>query len=302
MSFPIGKKTIILLGLFLASLIWGGENLFARSPTPGLVITPEVAVSRQATVQAQPNQKTPPLTESTRTVKGRLELILAKQQLAPLGITNFLRYIIHKSVEQGIPANTIVLVLLLPVIATVITFFRYILGISGFGIFTPVMISVAFIATGLGMGLLLFLLVLAVANLSRLLLRKIKVHFLPRMSLLLLLICLGVLALLFGGPQLGFHDVADISIFPILIVILLSENFIEILIGKSRREALQMTSLTLLVAILGYFLLDWQFLQSFVLLNPELSVLLVLIANFFLGRYSNLRLLEYRRFNSVFKH
>jgi len=149
--------------------------------------------------------------------------------------------------------------------------------------------------------LVLFLVILLIANLARLILKKVRVHFLPRMSLLLWLICLGVFVLLFLGPQLGFESVTDISIFPILIVILLVENFIEVLIGKSRREAWQMTWQTLLVAILGYFLLDWQFLQSFVLLNPEVVLFLVLLVNIFIGRYSGLRLLEYRRFRSFIK-
>jgi len=300
--FSLNKKTIIYFVLFFSFFLFGFVNLsFALSPTPDLTTTPEATVSLEATAQAEPKEKVPPLTESTEEVKGRLESILESQQLGPLGVTNFLQYAIRKAVSQNIPPNTIVLIFLLPVIATLITVFRYVAGSVGFGVFTPVMISVAFIATGLGPGLVLFLVVLLIANLARLILKKIRVHFLPRMSLLLWLICLGVFVLLFLGPQLGFESVADISIFPILIVILLVENFIEVLIGKSRREAWQMTWQTLLVAILGYFLLDWQFLQSFVLLNPEVVLFLVLLVNIFIGRYSGLRLLEYRRFRSLVK-
>ena len=300
--FSLNKKTIIYFVLFFSFFLFGFVNLsFALSPTPDLTTTPEATVSLEATAQAEPKEKIPPLTESTEEVKGRLESILESQQLGPLGVTNFLQYAIRKAVSQNIPPNTIVLIFLLPVIATLITVFRYVAGSVGFGVFTPVMISVAFIATGLGPGLVLFLVVLLIANLARLILKKIRVHFLPRMSLLLWLICLGVFVLLFLGPQLGFESVADISIFPILIVILLVENFIEVLIGKSRREAWQMTWQTLLVAILGYFLLDWQFLQSFVLLNPEVVLFLVLLVNIFIGRYSGLRLLEYRRFRSLVK-
>jgi len=298
----LSKKITIYFILFLAFFLFGfASQSFALSPTPDLTITPEATVSPEATAQAEHREKTPPLTESTEEVKDRLESILESQQLKPLGVTNFLKYAIRKAVSQNIPPNTIVLIFLLPVIATLITVFRYVVGSVGFGVFTPVMISVAFIATGLGPGLVLFLVVLLIANLARLILKKVRVHFLPRMSLLLWLICLGVFVLLFLGPQLGFESVVDISIFPILIVILLVENFIEVLIGKSRREAWQMTWQTLLVAILGYFLLDWQFLQSFVLLNPELVLFLVLLVNVLIGRYSGLRLLEYRRFRSFIK-
>ncbi len=246
-------------------------------------------------------EKSEKITEPTEVVKGRLTLLLESQELGELGITNFLKYAIRKTVDQGIPPNTIVLVFLLPLVATLITIVRYIFGISGFGIFTPVMISVAFIATGLTQGLVLFLVVVTIAILARTLLRKIRVHFLPRMSLLLWFVCLGVFALLYLGPQLGFDDVADISIFPILIVILLAENFIEVLIGKNSIEALKMTGQTLVVAIFGFWLLNWRPLQGFVLLNPELVFLILLVINLIIGRYSGLRWLEYRRFRSIFK-
>jgi len=300
--FSLNKKTIICFIFFFSFFLFGfASQSFALSPTPDLTATPEATVPLEATAQTETKEKIPPLTESTEEVKGRLESILESQQLEPLGITNFLKYAIRKAVSQNIPPNTIVLIFLLPVIATLITVFRYVVGSVGFGVFTPVMISVAFIATGLGPGLVLFLVVLLIANLARFILKKIRVHFLPRMSLLLWLICSGVFVLLFLGPQLGFESVTDISIFPILIVILLVENFIEVLIGKSRREAWQMTWQTLLVAILGYFLLNWQFLQSLVLLNPEMVLSLVLLVNILIGRYSGLRLLEYRRFRSIIK-
>ena len=246
-------------------------------------------------------EKAEKITESTEEVKGRLTLILENQKLTAPGVGNFLKYAIRKSVDHGIPPNTIVLIFLLPVVATLIAAVRHIIGISGFGIFTPVMISVAFIATGLSQGLILFLIVLSVAILTRMVLRQTRVHFLPRMSLLLWAICLAVFALLYFGPQLHFEDVADISIFPILIVILLAENFIEVLIGKSSSEAIHLTWQTLLVAILGYWILNWQPLQGFVLLNPELVSLTVLLVNIFLGRYTRLRWMEFSRFKSIFK-
>jgi len=201
-------------------------------------------------------------------------------------------------VFRGIP---IVLVFLVPVAATLIAFFRYVVGFSGFGIFTPVMISVAFIATGLGQGLILFLVILSVAILFRFLTRRLKIHFLARMSLLLLFISWGVFGLFYFGPKAGFNQVADISIFPILIMILLVENFMEILIGKSRREAFQMTWQTLLVAIVGYYLFNWSWLQEQVLLHPEPIFLLVILFNLFLGRYTKLRLSEYPRFWPIIK-
>jgi len=296
---------ILFLGffLFLPSLV----EAQALSPTliPEEELTEELGdieeIGEIETTDSE-EEKSEKITEPTEEVKGRLILLLESQELTPLGISNFIKHAIRKIVAQGIPANTVVLIFLLPLVATLITVVRYIFGISGFGIFTPVMISVAFIATGLTQGLVLFLVIVSIAILARILLRKIRVHFLPRMSLLLWFICLGVFILLFLGPQLGFDDVADISIFPILIVVLLTENFIEVLIGKNSTEALRMTGQTLIVAIFGYWFLSWRELQGFVLLNPEIVSLSLLVINLIIGRYSGLRLLEYRRFRSIFKN
>jgi len=295
------KKTFLwlFLGLFLflAPLV----QAQGLSPAPTSPETDEVLETAESAETEQVEEKSEKITEPTEVVKSRLILLLEGQEIGQLRVTNFLKHAIRKTVSQGIPANMVVLVFLLPLVATLITIVRYIFGLSGFGIFTPVMISVAFIATGLTQGLMLFLVIVSIAILARSLLRKIRVHFLPRMSLLLWFVCLGVFGLLFLGPQLGFEDLADISIFPILIVVLLAENFIEVLIGKSSTEALKMTGQTLIVAIFGYWLLNWRSLQGFVLLNPEIVLLSLLVINLIIGRYSGLRWLEYRRFRSIFK-
>ena len=283
--------------MFLAPLV----QAQGLSPAPTSPETDEVLETAESAETEQLEEKSEKITEPTEVVKSRLILLLEGQEIGQLRVTNFLKHAIRKTVSQGIPANMVVLVFLLPLVATLITIVRYIFGLSGFGIFTPVMISVAFIATGLTQGLMLFLVIVSIAILARSLLRKIRVHFLPRMSLLLWFVCLGVFGLLFLGPQLGFEDLADISIFPILIVVLLAENFIEVLIGKSSTEALKMTGQTLIVAIFGYWLLNWRSLQGFVLLNPEIVLLSLLVINLIIGRYSGLRWLEYRRFRSIFK-
>ena len=91
------------------------------------------------------------------------------------------------------------------------------------------------------------------------------------------------------------------SIFPILFMILLVENFIEAQSGRSRREALWLTMETLAIGLGGYFVMDWGGLQRFVLLNPEVSLLGVLIFNIGVGKYTGFRLLEFSRFKAVTK-
>jgi len=284
--------TVLVLSLHLTGVevarvaATPGES---ASNTPGESAILEVKEAEEEL----PALKKPDLTEPVEEVVGPLEKLLKEQVVGTLSFDNFFKHLIRRAISFEVPPNTIVLLLLLPLIAALIAAARHFLGIAGFGIFTPAMISVAFLATGITPGLFIFLVTLLMATLARMALRKIKVHYLPRMAILLWAICLGIFFVIFNFPK--------VSIFPILFMILLVENFIEVQTGRSGREAIAMTTETLLIALACYFLLNWSFLQVFVLLNPELAVFGVLAFNIIVGRYTGFRLLERYRFKTVMK-
>ncbi|OGV89792.1 hypothetical protein A2Z41_03355 [Microgenomates group bacterium RBG_19FT_COMBO_39_10] len=230
-----------------------------------------------------------------------LEKALSEQQLGSLGITNFFKHVVHRAVASGVPVNTIVLILLGPILVAVIAALRHLVGIRGFGIFTPAMISVALYATGIIPGLFLFFAILLMTNFGRFLLRKIRirVHYLPRMALLFWFISLAVLLAVLFAPLLGWTEIAVVSIFPILILILLSEAFIDVQKGRSLREAVKVTIETLILAFSCFGLMKLQILQKSILLNPELTLIIVPVFDILIGRYTGLRLLELFRFRRV---
>ena len=49
-------------------------------------------------------------------------------------------------IEQGVPEQTVLLLLMLPLIATLVAFFRQVIGIKAFGIYTPSIITFALLA------------------------------------------------------------------------------------------------------------------------------------------------------------
>jgi len=246
-------------------------------------------------------EKKEDITEPTSEIKGKLERHLSEHPIGPLTITNFLQHSVRSAIKQGVAANTIVLVLMFPLVAAIIGISRHIVGVKGFGIFLPAVLSVVFVATGITVGILLFLTIIIVATGARMILRKLKLQYLPRMALLLWFVCLGVLGFLFLAPFLNLVDLVTISIFPILILILLAENFISIQIGMSMKQAVGVTLQTLVMALICSLVLGLEFLQKFVLLNPEIMVLSVAILDIFIGKYAGLRLLEYKKFRELLK-
>lgn len=244
-------------------------------------------------------EKPTDITETTGVERGKLSQYVITHVQGPLGPTTFLRWSIKNAVIEGVPANTIVLVLMFPMVTALIAASRHLVGLRGFGIFTPAIVSVGFLATGLTTGFLLFFSIIFVATLGRVVIRKLRLPYMPRTSLLLWLVSMTVLALLLVSPYSSLEALAELSIFPILLMVLLAETFIEVQTKRSRAEAMEMTLETLLLAVVSYWVMNLESVQRFVILNPELLVTGVALFNIFLGRFGGLRLLERWRFRQI---
>ncbi|OGY15941.1 MAG: hypothetical protein A3H88_00130 [Candidatus Blackburnbacteria bacterium RIFCSPLOWO2_02_FULL_44_9] len=192
----------------------------------------------------------------------------------------------------------------MPVVALFISAVRHLVGLRGFGIFFPAALSVVLLATGLIAGIGLFLVIVLVSTLFRLFLRRLrlKLSYLPRMALILWAVSLSVLGLLFAAPYITQVNLKDVSIFPVLILVLLSEEFTRVQLGKNIEVAISLTSETLMLAILSFAILSYPAMQELTLLNPEYVLIGVLILSWFMGRYTGLRLLEIWRFRKLLKN
>src|SRR3990170_1795791 len=67
------------------------------------------------------------ITERTSPVKGKLEAYLSQKQPGELNWKNFLQIAIRQAVDKGVSANTIVFVLLFPLVAGLIAAGRHLL-------------------------------------------------------------------------------------------------------------------------------------------------------------------------------
>ncbi len=267
----------------------------AAATSGAMVATPAASLVQRIT------EKSSDLTETEGATKGRLEQLVLEELVGPFRVTNALRWSIRSAVMAGVPANTIVLLLMFPLVTAMIAASRHLVGLRGFGIFTPAIVAVGFLATGITVGLILFLVIMSVATAARVVIRKLRMPYLPRTSLMLWFVSMAMLVVLLLSPYLAMADVARLSIFPILLMILLAETFIEVQTRRSRSQAVEMTLETLLMAVISYFVMNLELVHTFVLLNPELVMGGVVIFNLFVGKFDGLRLLEYWRFREILK-
>jgi len=306
-SFLSPVKRILMLSLVLAMSA-------AARPTPILAqtlaqtdlttletsTTAATAASPAAEVVQKIQEKTEQdITQPSQTQKGKLATYLDENPPGKLSWNNWIRYAIYFAVTEGVPPNIIVLVILFPLIASLIAASRHVIGLRGFGIYIPAVLSVALVSTGVFEGVAIFLAIALSAILTNRFLRKIRVSYLPRTALLLWTISLGILAMLLVAPIFGLTNLMSVNIFPILILVLLSENFLDAQSRTKQSDAFALTAETLGLAIISGLIIKWESLQKFALIQPELLILAIAAFNIIVGKFTGLRLSEWLRFRSI---
>ena len=209
--------------------------------------------------------------------------------------------IIQFFIQEGVPFETVILILMLPIIATFIAFLRQVVGIKAFGIYTPLIITFAFLATnGLKYGIAIFLAVILAGMIMRFVLRPFRLLYLPRVAIMLTVVALSILIMLTLGGNLKRTGLAAVSIFPILIMITLVEKFVAVQIEKGNKTAVILALETLLISIVGFYIASWPSLVNLLSVKPWI-VLFAFPVNLFLGKWTGLRLSEYFRFKEILK-
>lgn len=210
--------------------------------------------------------------------------------------------IINFFLEQGVPLETVVLLLMLPVVVTLIAFFRQVVGIKAFGIYTPAIVTFAFLAVPqLRYGVVVFVSVILVGMLMRFALKGLRILYLPRVAITLSVIAFSILFLFGLGGFMQRTGLASVTIFPILIMITIVEKFVVAQIEKGNKAAVILAIETLVISLAGYYLASWPLLIRGIVAFPWM-ILITIPINIMLGKWNGLRLTEYVRFREVLKN
>jgi hypothetical protein len=216
-----------------------------------------------------------------------------------MNISNYL-------ISNGIPETTVFLLLALPFISLLVSFFRHFVGVKTFGMYEPIVIaySLFFISedfwVGLKFGLPILLIAWVVSEILKRFLEKARLHYISKVSLKISIASILMIALLFSAVYFNKNGYFTVSALPIVIIIALVESLSLFQIKAGSLKANILTLETLLVSFVGYLLLSVNVLQTF-LINYPYVVILPVVGNFFVGRWDGLRLTEYLRFRSSLK-
>ncbi len=216
-------------------------------------------------------------------------------------VHRFMSYFINYMINNGVPSNTIKLILVLSVIVTVVSFMKQVVGFDTLGVYTPSMLAISFIALDLWFGLFILLAILAVSLLTRRFIKRYRMMYIPRMGIVMIVISLLILVLLVLATYFNISHIIAISIFPMFLLINVVERCVSLVGEKGLKVASQVILEVVIVSVIAYVIADSAYIRTVMLAYPEL-VFGLLFVNFFLGRWKGLRLVEYIRFREVFNH
>ena len=212
----------------------------------------------------------------------------------------FVSKFINNLSNKGFSTSDIYILILLPFLFTLVSFFKHFIWISPMGLIITVLFSVLFfkvwaLASTVVMASLLFI------NLwiSKLI-SKQTLLYTPKISFIIVInivIFTAIMNLLF---KYSILDVNLSDTIYIILFIIVSERLINVIVSKEFREYKNNLTNTFIIAIFAYMIFSIAFVKVFILAYPEIIILLA-PANFIMWRFTWLRITEYLRFKEVIK-
>lgn len=217
--------------------------------------------------------------------------------------------LIHTLITRGFPEYTLLTILLVPIVTTLIAFFRYIVGWRSLGIYTTVLLTFALfqlaqtpsgtdITSGIIQSLFFMIAVFGVGFPLHTISKDVRLHYISRISIIVTLTTLAVLAAGVLIIQTGVTLLNPNAPLSLVIMIMTLDIFIKNYIRKSTPKTIYYMINTIGVACIIFLIISLRPIQRIVMSYPEISIL-TLILNFIIGRWTGLRLTEFLRFKDI---
>jgi hypothetical protein len=221
-------------------------------------------------------------------------------------LTNFL-------IEDGLVSRDMLVILLgLPFIVTIIGVSRYYIGVKTYSLYSSILLSVAYlliainyqdnniskVIAGIIIGLSFTIIMTFSSIFTHFILRRIRMHYFPKISLIICINIIIIISSLILINYFGILKAKNIDITGLILIAVNSELFINRYIKKKFKVSIKLTIETLLISLVCYLFVALKPIQNLLLNHPEI-ILITPIFNYFIGRFTGLRLSEYFRFQDI---
>lgn len=196
--------------------------------------------------------------------------------------------------------NTVKWLTIFPLAILVIVLIRNVIGILTMGTFTPMLIALALVKTGLVPGLVCFTIIVSIGLLLRALLSKLNLLLVPRISAVVIFVILMMQMM----TVLGYRFSVDIGLsavfFPIIIMAWIIERASITWEEEGPSNASREVFYSLVAAVVTHAIISNDTIRHVMFVFNELNLVILFIV-MLLGTYTGYRLTELKRFAPLAK-
>lgn len=212
-----------------------------------------------------------------------------------------------------VPQATLIMILMLPVIATILGFARHVIGLKSLGLYAPLILTYAYFQLGLTsgkatwggqvwyglkLGILLTIIVFVTTYITHIATKKIRIHYFPKIALVLTSVAISTYILIIFADLTDKQTFLNTGFLPIILIASVSEQFVSMLNKKDLDTTLSLSITTMIITAAAFSLIIYKPFQDLIIERPYL-LLLTILANILIGRFTGLRALEYLRFQDI---
>lgn len=205
----------------------------------------------------------------------------------------------------NIPIYALVLLAIVPSIATLVSIGRHVIGSNSFNTYVPIVTSLVFLELGFLPGIIISSIVFLTTLFTRRVLLRYRMHYFVRISFIYTVVCfvLFIFLVLFYSLYAKF-DLSGNSIlsfepiFPIILLVTLVEEYFNTVVKEGENKVFIMFLETLAISIIAFVIVSSAFFIQ-VLVDNIWILLLLFPINVVLARWEGLRFVEIFRFKSV---
>ncbi len=206
--------------------------------------------------------------------------------------------------------DILIFLITLPLVITIISFAKYVMGFKSFGIYVPVLLTFMFyelsriddqtfsIVQGLKYGLFITAIVFISSYISYKIIQPLALHYYSKLAIVTTNVTISLLLVLFVLDLIDKEGILRVDIFSLILIASISERFTNLLASKQTTTALMLSIQTILLGLICFFVISTGTIQSAFLNYPWL-ILLTFPINYIIGKFTGLRLTELFRFKDL---
>lgn len=206
--------------------------------------------------------------------------------------------------------DILIFLITLPLVITIISFAKYVMGFKSFGIYVPVLLTFMFyelsriddqtfsITQGLKYGLFITAIVFISSYISYKIIQPLALHYYSKLAIVTTNVTISLLLVLFLLDLIDKEGILRVDIFSLILIASISERFTNLLASKQTTTALMLSLQTILLGLICFFVISTGTIQSAFLNYPWL-ILLTFPINYIIGKFTGLRLTEIFRFKDL---